>query len=1690
LDIRARLNLEVGKFKANAKAAGASFKIIASSAKISTDKIDGYLKSSNDKRIAQLKRTEAQEIESARRRSKILSKIEQEKYRNQGGIRPGTNVGRNLGLEQKQIAAMSRMSAKERAAYEKQLAKEFKALEKEKLAAGKARLKRQGELEKAWANNDKATLKAIAKAYKDAEKEKEAAARARTKREQELTKAFAGYEKNEKQRYTAWLKANTRSQLADIVARNKAAIKQMKQDAMQAKINYFNSEEFERKLASTRYALYDISRRAAMFGVAIGGAFALAVKSAVQFESAFTAVERTTQLTLNSNIPEVRNEAQALRDTLIELTTEIPVAFADIANIATIGAQMGIAARDVDEFTETVAKFSAITKIGAEDVALSFGRIAQLTNVPVQEFEKLSSAIAFTGVNSVATDREILKMAESIGAAATNAGFAADETIGFASALASLKVRPEEARGVLTRLFREFDLSVSRGGAGLDDLARIIGTTSYDAAELWKQDPSQFVQAMLRGAAASGELNKVITSLGITNTRELNVITRLANNMGVLEQALSDSSEQFELGTFSTEAYGLVTDDIAAKVTTLQNSVAALGASFGDTLLPILGPVLDALQNLVRTLTAAPAPIKAFMLIITGLVGGIALLSAGVLGGVAGLLALKLAFQNLQGEGIKAGLGVGTLRALIVSLIPAAGSATTVTGALAAQARAAGASFMAASLGAKAFQASLGFIGILSVVAGAVAVFAGSMAEAEQNAQKMTQANFDAAGGLEAFKKASEEGVESGARVYGEVTASVEKLTEAQIAEKEEALKAAVAKAELLKNTEDGASAYETAKERLEAFNDEIARGNGLLETSTIKFTENTKEVIANALAKIDVGEDEPLNIFAEIAEFDVEGLSKSARRSLEASGIDAADILNKSIEAAMSGEMTAVEYMEQQFANADFQIGMRNSKDLSEFAESMLVAASTTDGLITSAEKANAAAQVMGKVFGDTGQDMEEVEGDFVDLNDVLKETVSLLTSGDIAEGKVASALDTFAQGVKDTDGALTGLGESARNNLSNFASFMDSAVEASIQAGEGTDGALRRMIDGLDALSNAGIDTAEAFDLVRVFAVNALIQINPAIQGVKAELASAPDLAGMRAIVNAFYAAKIAAEGWSITLNYEWQRAIAAISTGTGAYGVNLKQVDNATKRTQTALEKLQETIGRLFSYQVKRMDLQESVNALGDSLEENGNTFSIWSKEGRSNVNSLLDVIDNMAVMSNGNLQVFANQLGAMREALVRAGAPASALKLIDDALKKTGKTAKVSKKEVENFYRELADSDDAENSIAKIAAAVSNVQSTLRASISAYFAQQNAIDDITLGWLDLADASDAARESIENAEEAIEDARRTIDEANASIQSLSAESNTLEYQLQIALKYGDTLRADEIRGELAEINAEMAKEQDTITDANKAIAKSQKEVTEAQGQLGIEPTTRQIIEQNRALQDMAAKYADAAAWMLATAGEGEDLNAIIESQVTDFYNNALQMGFSETQASDLAKVMRTELLASLEAIPEDITTDINAETSEALSKVTKFAKDANARLATIKDKNITVTTTYREVQVASGGGGGGVVRRAAGGLVTGPGSATSDSIPALLSNGEYVVKASAVSRYGVDFLNSINQMRASTASRVTSSSVAGSSQTVYLSPEDRQLLRQAIDRPVALYTDNATIAQSANEGNRILAQRGIR
>ena len=129
----------------------------------------------------------------------------------------------------------------------------------------------------------------------------------------------------------------------------------------------------------------------------------------------------------------------------------------------------------------------------------------------------------------------------------------------------------------------------------------------------------------------------------------------------------------------------------------------------------------------------------------------------------------------------------------------------------------------------------------------------------------------------------------------------------------------------------------------------------------------------------------------------------------------------------------------------------------------------------------------------------------------------------------------------------------------------------------------------------------------------------------------------------------------------------------------------------------------------------------------------------------------------------------------------------------------------------------------------------------------------------------------------------------------------------------------------------------------------------------------------------------------------ASEGELQDAMKRSR-TDFVKTATQMGMNKQEAKALAD--------ELGLIPSSITTDVTIKQSGG-SETYKY-------LQSIQDKIRAINGT--KVRVAMGPGGQGGMTFSTGGGVSGPGTGTSDSIPAMLSNGEHVLTASDVEKAG--------------------------------------------------------------------------
>lgn len=459
---------------------------------------------------------------------------------------------------------------------------------------------------------------------------------------------------------------------------------------------------------STRYLMYDVSNSLAIAGAATAAFGVVGVAAAVKWEKAFAAVERTAGGTAE--------ETKRLRADLVAMSQEIPVAFAELTEIAALGGQLGIKPEGIASFTETVAKLTATTNLTATAAGTALGRFKsffatvkggdQSLAVTQGTFDNLASSILKVGINSVATESGIVNVATQISSMGSYAGMTAEQVIGLAGALSSVGVPPELSRGVITRLFNTMAEAVSSGGTKLDEFARISGVSSDAFAKSWgTADFGNTLLKFMQGIQTEGD-QAVFTlhNLGITSVRDVPVLLRLAGAAdeagkagGLLAQTMGDSAEGWRMNTELALQYTKIAGTTAARIEVLGQNFEALFATLGQSSLGPVKELTNLLIDIVKGMTAlAATPAGQFLGIfgvtISVVVGALLLLTSGL----ARAAAMSIGFsQAMQQVSISAAAASTATKVFNIALITTGiGAVVVLLGTLAA-------AFMAAGTGAE-----------------------------------------------------------------------------------------------------------------------------------------------------------------------------------------------------------------------------------------------------------------------------------------------------------------------------------------------------------------------------------------------------------------------------------------------------------------------------------------------------------------------------------------------------------------------------------------------------------------------------------------------------------------------------------------------------------------------------------------------------------------------------------------------------------------------------------------------------------------------------------------------------------------------------------------------------------------------------------------------------------------------------
>lgn len=330
------------------------------------------------------------------------------------------------------------------------------------------------------------------------------------------------------------------------------------------------------------------------------------VKSAMSWESAFAGVKKTNDEVVDSNGNVVYSYAD-LESGLRGLTAQLPASHEEIAGVAEAAGQLGIKSQDVVSFTKTMIDMGESTNLSAEDAASAIAKIANITGLTSDEYQRFGSSVVALGNNFATTESDIVSMANRLAASGTLAGLTNQEILGLATAMSSVGIEAEAGGTAMTQTLAAIESAVAAGGEDLQKFAIVAGESSEEFASKWKNKPVEAIQDFIRGLGTLDErgasATMVLDDMGLSGVRQSNMLKSLALAADTMTGAVDLSNKAWNENTALTNEANTRYETTESKLKMLKNQVVDMGINLGGPFVDALKNGLEASKPLIQTLS-------------------------------------------------------------------------------------------------------------------------------------------------------------------------------------------------------------------------------------------------------------------------------------------------------------------------------------------------------------------------------------------------------------------------------------------------------------------------------------------------------------------------------------------------------------------------------------------------------------------------------------------------------------------------------------------------------------------------------------------------------------------------------------------------------------------------------------------------------------------------------------------------------------------------------------------------------------------------------------------------------------------------------------------------------------------------------------------------------------------------------
>ena len=330
------------------------------------------------------------------------------------------------------------------------------------------------------------------------------------------------------------------------------------------------------------------------------------VKSAMSWESAFAGVKKTNDEVVDSNGNVVYSYAD-LESGLRGLAAQLPASHEEIAGVAEAAGQLGIKSQDVVSFTKTMIDMGESTNLSAEDAASAIAKIANITGLTSDEYQRFGSSVVALGNNFATTESDIVSMANRLAASGTLAGLTNQEILGLATAMSSVGIEAEAGGTAMTQTLSAIESAVAAGGEDLQKFATVAGESSEEFASKWKNKPVEAIQDFIRGLGKLDEKGEsatmVLDDMGLSGVRQSNMLKSLALAADTMTGAVDLSNRAWNENTALTNEASTRYETTESKLKMLKNQVVDMAIDFGGPFVDALKNGLEASKPLIQTLS-------------------------------------------------------------------------------------------------------------------------------------------------------------------------------------------------------------------------------------------------------------------------------------------------------------------------------------------------------------------------------------------------------------------------------------------------------------------------------------------------------------------------------------------------------------------------------------------------------------------------------------------------------------------------------------------------------------------------------------------------------------------------------------------------------------------------------------------------------------------------------------------------------------------------------------------------------------------------------------------------------------------------------------------------------------------------------------------------------------------------------